>query len=188
MGGAILPKTPELHILQNEWYAAGLSTNEPDRFQGFHEEHILVVVDEASGVNEEIFEAIDGVLTSARRASSKRRWRGSSSKTYIMADELYDEKIYRAMFLPSLLASGENGGSYSLGKVHLGLFEQTARAMAADYADAELEQVWRPLIEWGFGLQDGYGEIQIADEVELLPGRAKPVSYFTPRKARIRIS
>ncbi|MBQ7262742.1 MAG: hypothetical protein IJR14_03375 [Synergistaceae bacterium] len=63
LGGAIMPKTPELHILQNEWYAAGLSTNEPDRFQGFHEEHILVVVDEASGVNEEIFEAIDGVLT-----------------------------------------------------------------------------------------------------------------------------
>ena len=84
---------------------------------------------------------------------------------YIMADELCDKKIYRAMFLPSLLASGENGGSYSLGKVHLGLFEQTARALAADYADAELEQVWRPLIEWNFGPQDGYGEIQIADEV-----------------------
>lgn len=64
LGGNILPKSPEIQIVQDEWYAAGLSTNEPDRFQGFHEENILVVVDEAAGVPEDIFEAIEGVLTS----------------------------------------------------------------------------------------------------------------------------
>ena len=64
LGGSLAPKTPELHLIFNEWYAAGLSTNEPDRFQGFHEEHILVVVDEAAGVNIGIFEAIEGILTS----------------------------------------------------------------------------------------------------------------------------
>lgn len=64
LGGNLLPKSPELHLIQDEWYAAGLSTNEPDRFQGFHEEHILVVVDEAAGVDIGIFEAIEGVLTS----------------------------------------------------------------------------------------------------------------------------
>jgi len=65
LGGNLLPKSPEIQIVQDEWYAAGLSTNEPDRFQGFHEENILVVVDEAAGVPEEIFEAIEGVLTSS---------------------------------------------------------------------------------------------------------------------------
>lgn len=64
IGGKILPKSPEIQIIQDEWYAAGLSTNEPDRFQGFHEENILVVVDEAAGVPEDIFEAVEGVLTS----------------------------------------------------------------------------------------------------------------------------
>ena len=64
LGGTLMPKSPELHIVHDEWYAAGLSTNEPDRFQGFHEEHIFVVVDEAAGVGEGIFEAIEGVLTS----------------------------------------------------------------------------------------------------------------------------
>ena len=64
LGGSILPKSPEIQIQQDEWYAMGLSTNEPDRFQGFHEENILVVVDEAAGVPEDIFEAIEGVLTS----------------------------------------------------------------------------------------------------------------------------
>ena len=64
LGGSLAPKTPELHLVFNEWYAAGLSTNEPDRFQGFHEEHILCVVDEAAGVNISIFEAVEGILTS----------------------------------------------------------------------------------------------------------------------------
>lgn len=64
LGGNLLPKSPEIQIIQDEWYAAGLSTNEPERFQGFHEENILVVVDEAAGVPEDIFESIEGVLTS----------------------------------------------------------------------------------------------------------------------------
>lgn len=49
--------------LADDRFALGLTTDEPDRFQGFHAPHILVVVDEASGVNEEIFAAIEGVLT-----------------------------------------------------------------------------------------------------------------------------
>ncbi len=64
LGGHILPKSPEIQIIQDEWYAMGLSTNDPDRFQGYHEKYILVVVDEAAGVPEDIFEAIEGVLTS----------------------------------------------------------------------------------------------------------------------------
>ncbi len=64
LGGHILPKSPEIQIIQDEWYAMGLSTNDPDRFQGYHEKYILVVVDEAAGVPEDIFEAVEGVLTS----------------------------------------------------------------------------------------------------------------------------
>jgi len=64
LGGNLLPKSPELQLIHDQWYAAGLSTNQPDRFQGYHEKHILVVVDEAAGVPEDIFEAIQGVLTS----------------------------------------------------------------------------------------------------------------------------
>ncbi len=46
-------------------YAIGLSTDAPERFQGFHEGNILFVVDEASGVSEDIYEAIEGCMTSA---------------------------------------------------------------------------------------------------------------------------
>ena len=65
LGGTLMPKSPELHLIHDEWYAAGLSTNDPDKFQGYHEEFILVVVDEAAGVNVDIFEGIEGILTSS---------------------------------------------------------------------------------------------------------------------------
>lgn len=64
LGGELAKKAPELQVVQDEWVALGLSTNQPERFQGFHARHILVIVDEASGVKEEIYEAIQGVLSS----------------------------------------------------------------------------------------------------------------------------
>ena len=85
------------------------------------------------------------------------------SSGYLTALELCDKMIYRAMFLPSLLGSGENGGSYSLGQVHLELFNATAAALAEDYADTELECLWRPLIEWNYGTQENYGSFLIND-------------------------
>lgn len=45
-----------------DWFAIGLSTDQPENFQGFHAPYIMVIVDEASGVDEDIMEAVDGVL------------------------------------------------------------------------------------------------------------------------------
>lgn len=56
------PSTTKLE-LGDQWFAIGLSTNEPERFQGHHADHLLLVVDEASGVHESIFEAAEGFLT-----------------------------------------------------------------------------------------------------------------------------
>lgn len=39
--------------------AYGLSTDDPDMFQGIHSPHLMVIVDEANGVDDEIFAAID---------------------------------------------------------------------------------------------------------------------------------
>lgn len=54
------------------WYAMGLSTDREERFQGFHAKGmnkgedggLLVIVDEASGVEDPIFDAMRGYLTS----------------------------------------------------------------------------------------------------------------------------
>ena len=42
-------------------YAIGISTNEGDRFQGFHGD-VLVILDEAPGVKPRIYEAIEGIM------------------------------------------------------------------------------------------------------------------------------
>lgn len=49
--------------LDDDWFALGLSTDEPERFQGYHSKHLLLIMDEAPGVPVEIFEAARGVLT-----------------------------------------------------------------------------------------------------------------------------
>ena len=48
--------------LADDWFAVGFSTDVPEAMQGIHAERILVVVDEASGVSEDIYDAIEGVL------------------------------------------------------------------------------------------------------------------------------
>ncbi len=56
--------------LGEKWFATGFSTR-PDtvtqqatRFQGFHNEHVLIIKDEAAGIEKAIWEAADSLMTS----------------------------------------------------------------------------------------------------------------------------
>lgn len=49
--------------VRSDWFAMGLSTDKPERFQGHHAPRMMLVVDEASGVDEAIYEAAEGFLT-----------------------------------------------------------------------------------------------------------------------------
>lgn len=40
----------------DKWFALGISTNDPERFQGYHSDYIMVIVDEASGVDDAIID------------------------------------------------------------------------------------------------------------------------------------
>ncbi len=50
-------------MIRDDWAAYGFSTNEPERFSGHHGRRLLFVVDEASGVDEAIYNAARGFLT-----------------------------------------------------------------------------------------------------------------------------
>ena len=63
LGGELLDT--ELR-LGERWYGLGLSTDNPERFQGFHAPHLLVVVDEPGAIPPGVFAAIEGVLASGR--------------------------------------------------------------------------------------------------------------------------
>ena len=51
--------------LAEDRYAMGLSADSGDQFQGFHNDNMFIVVDEAEGVDDDIYEAIEAVMTSA---------------------------------------------------------------------------------------------------------------------------
>ena len=61
LGGELLDT--ELR-LGDRWFALGLSTDQPDRFQGFHAPRLFVVIDEPGAIPEPVFGAIEGVLAS----------------------------------------------------------------------------------------------------------------------------
>ena len=70
-----------------------------------------------------------------------------------------DKRIFRAFYFLSLLAGGEQGGSYALGAVHWKLLDNAATEMASKVGERFLEGIIRPLIEWNFGPQEAYGEM-----------------------------
>lgn len=49
--------------IDDKWFAMGFSTDQPEKFQGFHNENVLVIVDEASGVPEMVYQAIENPLS-----------------------------------------------------------------------------------------------------------------------------
>lgn len=50
--------------IAEKWYAIGISSDKEDNFQGFHAEHILIIVDEAAGVPESTMQVIEALMTS----------------------------------------------------------------------------------------------------------------------------
>lgn len=47
------------------WFATARTASKPENMAGFHEDHILFICDEASGIDDRIYETIEGALTSA---------------------------------------------------------------------------------------------------------------------------
>lgn len=48
---------------EETWFAVPRTASQPDNLQGFHADHVLFVVDEASGMKQEIMEVVEGALT-----------------------------------------------------------------------------------------------------------------------------
>lgn len=93
--------------IDNKWFALGLSTDQPDQFQGFHSAHLLAIVDEASGVEGNIFEAIDGLKPNRVLLTGN-----PLKNTGRFADEFKDKSVKKisisAFDTPNLIASGYN--------------------------------------------------------------------------------
>lgn len=69
LGGKVYDGKPKL-FLDHDWYAMGFTTRQRSQgedigslFQGFHSLHVLFIIDEAAGVDDEVFESAESVCT-----------------------------------------------------------------------------------------------------------------------------
>lgn len=60
------PLAQSLDLVPGQWFATvwGGASADPEAFHGFHAEHLLFVIDEASGVDDRVREAVERCLTS----------------------------------------------------------------------------------------------------------------------------
>ena len=55
--------TLSVKVSSERWRAIARTAARPENMQGFHDDHLLFILDEASGISDEIFEAVEGALT-----------------------------------------------------------------------------------------------------------------------------
>lgn len=116
-----------------EWFAAGYSTDEPERFSGHHARHLLFVVDEASGVDDRIFEAGEGFLT------------GTGAKVVMIGNPTrIGTQFHRAWT--------KERGIWKT--IEIGVFDSpnfTGERVPADVAEALPQRAWQEekLAQWG---------------------------------------
>ena len=88
-------------------YALGLSADSADEFQGFHSPNMLIVVDEAEGVEETIYEAIESVMTSENckllLIGNPTTMEGSFRRAFYEDSELYYTITISALESPNVL-------------------------------------------------------------------------------------
>jgi phage terminase large subunit len=66
--GEMLPKAPEWMITPGRNFAMGFSTNDPNRFTGWHGGRVLVILDEAEGINDDLWDIMEGQLATGDTA------------------------------------------------------------------------------------------------------------------------
>ncbi len=104
LGGTLLHTRLELSDTK---FALGLSADSDEEFQGFHSPNMFIVVDEAEGVDEEIYEAIEGVMTSENcrllLIGNPTTMGGSFRKAFYEHRELYNTITISALESPNVV-------------------------------------------------------------------------------------
>lgn len=92
----------------DDWYAVGLSTTDSEKFFGYHADDILVIVDEASGVDEKIWLGVDAVTpnVNAHVLAIGNPTNPSGRFFKMMRDPLVKKHTITAFDTPNMVANG----------------------------------------------------------------------------------
>ncbi|MBA7711869.1 hypothetical protein ES703_120836 [subsurface metagenome] len=92
--------------LADDWFAFGFSTDEPDRITGFHNKHVLVIVDEASGIPDEVFGALENPLAAGYTRSL---WLGNPTQSVGAFRDSFASPIYKNFHISAFDTPGFTG-------------------------------------------------------------------------------
>jgi hypothetical protein len=59
-------KTTELKFRDDNNFAIGFSTNQAENFQGYHGKYVLIIADEAPGIDSGIWDAVAGTMAGGK--------------------------------------------------------------------------------------------------------------------------
>lgn len=92
---------------EKRWFAVARTATKPENMQGFHEDNMLFIIDEASGVADPIMEAILGTLSGA---NNKLLMCGNPTKTSgaFYDSHTRDRKLYKCHTVSSVDSSRTN--------------------------------------------------------------------------------
>ena len=104
LGGKLLDTRLEMSDAR---FALGLSADRDEEFQGFHSPNMLIVVDEAEGVEETIYEAIEAVMTSENcrllLIGNPTTMGGTFRRAFYEDRELYSTMTISALESPNIV-------------------------------------------------------------------------------------
>jgi len=92
--------------LDNNWFAKGFSTDEPERITGFHNENVLVVIDEASGIEDAVYGAIDNPLAAG---FTRLLLLGNPTQTIGKFYDAFSSEAYKSFHISAFDTPGYTG-------------------------------------------------------------------------------
>jgi len=105
LGGELLPKANEL-ILDPDWYMIGINAAVYEAFQGRKSPRLLIVVDEASGCKDPMFQAMEGNMATGEpmmiAASNPTRATGQVHQAFHKGRDVWNCERIDAFDLPNL--------------------------------------------------------------------------------------
>lgn len=139
--------------LDDDWFAVGISTKEPERFQGRHAKHVLVVFDEAPGVPEPIWMGAEALMT-----GEDCRWLaiGNPVSPGDKFAECWKDAAWRTLTVSSYEAPNVTGEMHVPGGVTAQWIERMEQKFSKDspvfkcrvlgeFPDGDSEQIIAPL-------------------------------------------
>jgi phage terminase large subunit len=85
--------------LGENWFALGFSTDEPERITGFHNENVLVIIDEGSGIPDAVYGAIENPLAAG---NCKLLIMGNPTQNTGKFAEAFSNPIYKTFHISAL--------------------------------------------------------------------------------------